>query len=79
MKITIENTDQIVELLMNGSSIPARLWKGKTESGIEVNVMVTRIAIASTEDQAAFQRELQETPTTRAESYATIFPLRLVL
>ena len=79
MKITIENTNQIVELIANGTSIPARLWKGETEGGIEVNVLVTRIGVDASEDQAAFQAELQETPTTRVESYATIFPLRLIL
>ena len=31
MKITIENTDKIVTL--NG--VPARIWEGKTDSGIQ--------------------------------------------
>lgn len=79
MKILIENTDQIVELLYNGNSIPTRLWKGKTEKGIEVNVIVARIGVLETDDQTQFQKELQETPMTRAANYPTAFPLRLVL
>ena len=41
MKITVENTSKIVTL--NG--VPARIWEGFTESGIECHCYITRIAI----------------------------------
>lgn len=44
MKITIESTTKIVTLDSPGSSVRARVWQGETESGIPVQVFVTRIA-----------------------------------
>lgn len=79
MKITIESTDQIVELLVRGISVPARLWKGTTDKGADVMVFVTRISVGADKDQAEFERELQETPATRAEEFWQVFPTRLVL
>ena len=41
MKVTLENTDKIVEF--NG--LPARIWEGHTASGIAVHAYITRIAV----------------------------------
>lgn len=41
MKITLESTSKIVEL--NG--VPARVWEGKSESGIPCHAFITRIAV----------------------------------
>ena len=70
MKLEIESTDEIVEL--NG--VPARVWQGKTESGIEVFCFVTRVAVASDADQAQFEAELQSVPPP-----ARVFSSRFVL
>ncbi len=68
MRITIENTDQIVTVeTREGGKIPARVWKGRTDQGIECQVLVTRIAVARGDDNSAFERELQEHPPARAE------------
>lgn len=73
MKITIESTSKIVEL--NG--VPARVWEGKTESGIPVHCYVTRIAVERDQDGSEFERELQE---HRAPSAAIeAIPLRMIL
>jgi hypothetical protein len=73
MKLILEKTDQIVTV----NDIPARVWTGRTESGIEVQVLVTRIAVLKTDDNSQFQAELQEesapAPTLQA------FPLRMIL
>lgn len=37
MKVTIENTDKLVELDLGETSVPARVWQGQTESGIPVH------------------------------------------
>jgi hypothetical protein len=77
MKITIENTSKIVTL--NG--VPARIWEGKTESGIPVHCFVTRIAVASHqctgEIEKQFCEELEQT-VTPSEQVLTI-PLALIL
>lgn len=75
MKITIENTDKIVEL--NG--VPARIWEGATDSGVPVTCFITRIVPRTHDDavNAQFADELREekTPTL----YAQGIPLRLLI
>ena len=73
MKIIIENTEKIVEL--NG--IPARIWEGKTDSGISVHCFITRIACDKNADLTQFQKELNETkcPSEEIKSY----PLSMIL
>lgn len=57
MTITVSSTTKLVEL--NG--VPARIWEGKTESGIPVHCYVTRIAVAAEGvDHSQFEAELQE-------------------
>lgn len=84
MKITIESTPKIVELVVNGATIPARVWQGETDSGIPVQAFITRIApeIAKSDPSidiltVEFERELQR----QAEPRATVnaIPLRLIL
>jgi len=36
MKITLENTTKIVDLVVNGARVPARIWQGETEDGTPV-------------------------------------------
>ena len=74
MKITIENTSKIVEL--NG--VPARIWEGKTDTGIKVHCFVTRIAVVDGEQNVEqFDKELKKAkpPTAEVDAY----PLRLIL
>lgn len=58
MKITIENTNTIVQLFVDGREIPARVWVGHTESGIPVQMLVTHVAVERSERQEEFQTEL---------------------
>jgi len=73
MKITLENTTKIVEL--NG--IPARLWEGKTETGIEVHAFITRIAVKKDADCSQFEKELKEQKVPSPDVAA--IPLRLII
>lgn len=79
MKITIESTTKIVNLVTNDGPVPARIWEGHTDSGIPVHCYVRRIAVANDDltDQTQFQRELSE---QRAPSAAIeAIPLRMIL
>jgi len=76
MKIAIESTDRIVEINAGGGRVPARVWEGKTESGIRVQCLVTRIGAPAGEDLEQFERELKECAPPAAEQ---MFPPRLVL
>ena len=71
MKITVEATGQVQAV--NGA--PARLWKGKTESGIEVCCWIALIEVRKDSDNSEFVRELQE---VNIERQLVSFDYRLV-
>lgn len=73
MKVTLHNTSKIVEL--NG--VPARIWEGETESGIPVHAFITRICVATDQNNEQFEKELTETRPPSAE--VAVYPLRLIL
>ena len=75
MKITIENTSEIVTL-PNGTQ--ARVWDGVTESGVRCHLLVTRIAVHKDDDCGAFERELLE-KTPKAPAVPLVFDLRHVI
>jgi hypothetical protein len=79
MKITIESTGRIVDILPRAGAepVPARLWEGTTDSGIEVKCLVTRIAARKGQDLSQFDRELQSQREPSPNSIC--YPLRLIL
>ena len=84
MKIVLENTTKLVDLVIDGHTVPARIWQGETESGIAVHAYVTRIVpeVHETDPRigeklARFELELKRCATPTATVGA--IPLRLVL
>lgn len=77
MKVTLENTDKTVELVINGCTVPARVWEGQTENGIRCHAYITRIGVDKNDDATEFARDLQETRPATAEVAA--IPARLVI
>jgi len=80
MKIIIESTSKIVILKPDSLSdgVPARVWEGKTDSGIKVHCFVTRIAIDKDEPNTEqFEKELKEQKVPSPEIDA--IPGRLIL
>jgi hypothetical protein len=77
MKVTLESTTKIVELTLNGQTLPARIWEGVTERGIRCHAYVTRIAVHESLDSSQFEAELQE--HRRATAAIEAIPLRLIL
>ena len=77
MIVTLSSTDKIVELVVNGRAVPARVWEGHTSSGIPCHAFITRIAVDPEQDSAEFERELRQCqPATPA---IAAIPLRLIL
>jgi hypothetical protein len=74
MRVTLESTSKIVVI----DDLPARVWEGETDSGIQVHAYITRMAIDKDEPRAEeFSRELLE---QRPPSVAVgAIPLRLIL
>ena len=56
MKIIMESTPEIVQV--NG--IPARVWEGKTESGVPCFALIAKIGVHKDEDSDQFEKELKE-------------------
>jgi len=80
MRIIIESTEKIVllkESIRDGIGIQARIWEGKTESGIPVHCYVTRIAVREDRDCTQFEQELREHRPPSPEVEA--IPLRMIL
>lgn len=85
MRITIESTPKIVELVLgNNTRVPARIWQGESEDGIPVQVFVTRIApeipenhVRIAELTAEFEKDLQRCAEPRPTIEA--IPLRLII
>jgi len=73
MQIEIESTEKIVEL--NG--VPARVWEGKTKTGIQVHCFVTRISPQTHDNIEQFEKELKEQKAASVEVAA--YPMRLIL
>jgi hypothetical protein len=71
MKITIESTGEI--LAVNG--VPARVWQGKTDTGIPLVALIVTIGVDREEDCEQFDRELLEHAPPRPD-LEEIFPAR---
>lgn len=81
MKIILESTDKIVRLALDdGNEVPARIWQGQTESGIEVHAYITRVAVKNGQAAEAYRQfecELVEHVQMRPDVQG--IPLRLIL
>lgn len=79
MKVELESTDQIVELELHGHVVPARVWVGKTASGVECHAFITRIAVHRELDASEFEQDLQEAHISLPGALAGAIPARLVI
>jgi hypothetical protein len=80
MKITIESTSKLIKFLVQGYEVPARIWQGETDTGIPVQVYITRIAPEIPPNDSRNEQfiwELKETAAPRPTVEA--IPLRMIL
>ncbi len=74
MRVQLHSTDKIVHL--NG--VPARIWEGITEGGIQCHAFITRIACDEENlHKEEFERDLIEHEAPSTEIAA--IPLRMIL
>lgn len=82
MKIELESTDKIVVLDTGNGSVPARVWEGRTDFGVPVVCLITRIApdIENPPDDVTrrFEAELQSVRAPRAK-FSDVIPMRMIL
>jgi len=76
MRVTLESTDKIVTVVINGQEVPARVWQGETAGGVACHAYITRIAVANLLDATEFERDLRAQAPMRADVQA--LPDRLV-
>jgi len=77
MKVTLESTTKIVELNVNGQTVPARVWEGRTAHGIRCHAYITRIAVHEDDDATEFDRELLE--QRKPSAVIEAIPYRLIV
>lgn len=84
MKITIESTSKIVLLQCGDNYVHARVWQGESESGIPVQVFITRVAPEIPQDHpdvdkltVEFERDLKRQADPRPSIEA--IPLRFFI
>jgi hypothetical protein len=65
MKIVAEPTPEIYEAPINGVLVPVRVWRGLTEGGVELEVLVLSIIPKNDEEHVRLKEEL---PTYKAPS-----------
>jgi hypothetical protein len=73
VRVTLQNTTKVVTV----DGVPARIWEGTTDSGIQVIAFVTRVAVAMDADATEFERELLACESPSIEAAA--IPTRLIL
>jgi hypothetical protein len=56
MKLFLEATQDVTRV----EGAPARIWKGKTESGIDVTAYICLVQVRKDADASQFESELQE-------------------
>lgn len=72
MKLILESTSTIERV----HGAPARVWKGRTESGIEVTCWIPIIQVRRDADNSQFERELNEIEVRRE---LVSFDMRMVI
>jgi hypothetical protein len=77
LTVSISPTRQIIDLVTPTGTVQARVWTGKSAGGVDVQVLVTRIAAHDNADQTELEAELTELPGPIPDHQA--FPLRMVL
>lgn len=58
MKLELESTSKVIELVVNGVAVPARIREGRSENGVPCLAFITRVAVPREADNAEFGRDL---------------------
>lgn len=77
MEVQLTSTTKIVQLVIDGARVPARVWEGTTANGVRCHAYITRIAVHNELDASEFERDLQEHKAPSPEVQA--FPLSMIL
>jgi hypothetical protein len=76
MKITMIPTPELTEIDVNGHPVPMRIWVGKTDSGIDVEVCVYATTPNNENEAEMFRDECRNSGMVRAAILADIGPFK---
>jgi len=81
MKVILDSTQTVIEIVVDGRVVPARVWEGHTEEGTPVVAWITRVSPQTHDPDVAatFGRELHETARPSLAMPAGPIPLRFIL
>ncbi len=60
MEVTLKSTEKVVQIVINGEEVPARIWVGHSAGGVKCHAFITRIACCANYDTTEFEQELQQ-------------------
>src|SRR4051812_13096253 len=60
MQILIEPTPELDDMRINGTTVPVRIWRGVTQAGAAVEVLVLSVIPNSETDSTVFKTELPD-------------------
>ena len=70
VELHLRPTSKLVSLVVDGAEVPARIWQGKTATGIPVHAFITRVAVERgrpVHEYTEFEQALEETEAPRPE------------
>ena len=71
MKITLEPTTKIVQLMVaGGNEVPARIWEGKTANGIGVHAYIVRVWAQEGQPESVYANFAEQMKEARKPSPA---------
>jgi hypothetical protein len=79
MEVSLRSTTKIVELIVDGKPVPARVWEGETAGGVRCHAFITRIGVRDDRDATEFERELLKQPDTKPSPEILAIPLAYIL
>ena len=74
MTVTLHSTTKVVQL----NDKPARIWEGKTDTGISVHAFIPLIAADEKANQDAFEKGLNSHAAPSAE-IEKVYPLKMFI
>lgn len=70
VEIHLRPTTKVIELVVDGATVPARIWQGKTKNGIPVHAFITRVAVPAgrpDREYIEFEEALEEKEPPRPD------------
>jgi len=72
MRITLEPTPEMFDAPINGVKVPTRVWKGRTDSGLEIEAYILSIVPENETDAELLRIECEQAGLHRSRDVFTV-------